>query len=100
MSLNNKQIHSTKKLFSLLAAAAVMLSLSAYQSWKTGQDLQTSQTVESAVTVSETVQAAETTAPDNSEETPFVTEYEITDWTMEELLSDVEINCIHCFGEE
>ena len=34
----------------------------------------------------------ETTAPESSEETQIETEYEITDWTMEELLSDVEIN--------
>ncbi len=37
-------------------------------------------------------QTAETTAPQNTEVPPIETEYEITDWTMEELLSDVEIN--------
>ena len=34
---------------------------------------------------------SETTVPVNQEETQFVTEFEITDWTMEELVTDMEI---------
>lgn len=81
-----------KKLLTLFAAFAVMLSLTACQSNDTGQETQTSEAAQSTVTASETTQAAETTAPESSEELPIETEFEITDWTMEEFLSDVEIN--------
>lgn len=33
----------------------------------------------------------ETTAPNNQEETAFVTEFEITDWTMENLVNDISL---------
>jgi|GEM_PF-1866615 len=46
----------------------------------------------SSTTASQTAQTSEITSPESSEETQIETEYEITDWTMEELLSDIEIN--------
>ena len=80
-----------KRILSLFAAFAVMLSLSACQPKDTGQDTQTREAVESVCTVSETVQAVEKTAPESSEELQIETEFEIIDWTMEDLVSNIEI---------
>ena len=80
-----------KRILSLFAAFAVMLSLSACQPKDTGQDMQTREAVESVCTVSETVQAVEKTAPESSEELQIETEFEIIDWTMEDLVSNIEI---------
>lgn len=85
-----------KRLLSLLAAAAITLSLSACKPSETAQETQISQTVESAVTVSETIQAAETTAPENDEviyET--LAEGQERDWKIEDVLkNDLEIDGI------
>lgn len=85
-----------KRLLSLLAAAAITLSLSACKPSETAQETQTSQTVESAVTVSETVQTAETTAPENTEviyET--LAEGQERNWKIEDVLkNDLEIDGI------
>ena len=80
------------KLLSILAVTAVIVSLTACQSGETGQDIQSSEAVSSTTLASDSTQTSETTAPQNAEEKQIETEYEITDWTMEELLSDVEIN--------
>ncbi len=80
-----------KRILSLFAAFAVMLSLSACQPKDTEQDTQTREAVESVCTVSETVQAVEKTAPESSEELQIETEFEIIDWTMEDLVSNIEI---------
>ncbi|MCI9410066.1 MAG: hypothetical protein HFJ89_09670 [Oscillospiraceae bacterium] len=45
----------------------------------------------SAETKSTKQTISETTAPDNQDETIFVTDFEITDWTMEDLISDIKI---------
>ena len=45
----------------------------------------------SAETKSTIQTVSETTVPVNQEETQFVTEFEITDWTMEDLISDIKI---------
>ncbi len=83
-----------KKFLSILAAFAVLVSFSACQAGNTGQTPPLSEAVVSEATVAlETaVSSEETTAPENLEEPKIETEYEITDWTMEGLLSDVEIN--------
>lgn len=90
------EVNFMKRILSLFAAFAVMLSLSACQPKDTVQDLElvdkvkTSETIESIVSSADTKQvSSETTAPDNSEETLFVTEFEITDWTMEELVDNI-----------
>ena len=80
-----------KRILSLFAAFAVMLSLSACQAGDTEQDTQTREAVESVCTVSETVQSVEKTAPESSEELQIETEFEIIDWTMEDLVSNIEI---------
>lgn len=80
-----------KRILSLFAAFAVLVSLSACQPNDTGQDTQTREAVESVCTVSETVQAVEKTAPESSEELQIETEFEIIDWTMEDLVSNIEI---------
>ena len=85
------EINFMKRILSLFAAFAVMLSLSACQPKDTGQDTQTREAVESVCTVSETVQAVEKTAPESSEELQIETEFEIIDWTMEDLVSNIEI---------
>ena len=85
------EVNFMKRILSLFAAFAVMLSLSACQPKDTGQDTQTREAVESVCTVSETVQAVEKTAPESSEELQIETEFEIIDWTMEDLVSNIEI---------
>ena len=45
----------------------------------------------SAETKSKKQTASETTAPDNQEETASITEFEITNWTMKDLVTDMEI---------
>ena len=45
----------------------------------------------SAETKSTKQTISETTAPDNQDETIFVTDFDITDWTMEDLISDIKI---------
>ena len=84
------------KLLSLLAATAVIVSLTACQSGEMGQDIQSSEAV-SSTTISEAEQTtAETTAPDNAEviyET--LAEGQERDWKIEDVLkNDLEIDGI------
>lgn len=76
-----------KHILTILLTAAVVCGFGGCSNNQNGTVSETS-----ATTISETMQASETTVNENLEETGFVTEFEITDWTMEELLSDVEIN--------
>lgn len=82
------------RFFSLFAAAAVVLSLSACKPSETAQETQTSE--ESAVTVSETVQTTETTAPENAEVVyETLAEGQERDWKIEDVLkNDLEIDGI------
>lgn len=70
-----------KRLLSLLAAAAITLSLSACKPSETAQETQTSETGESAVV--ETVASADA----NSTEIHY-----ITDWSIDELVQNIELN--------
>ncbi|MGN1135667.1 MAG: hypothetical protein ACI4SF_05550 [Oscillospiraceae bacterium] len=85
-----------KRLLSLLATFAVVLSLSACKSSETTQETQTSETAESTAMVSETAQTAETTAPESSDviyET--LAEGQERDWKIEDVLkNDLEIDGI------
>ena len=44
------------------------------------------------IVVETTAEAAETSSPTSSENTQLITEFEITDWTMEELVSDMVVD--------
>ena len=83
-----------KRLISLFAAFAVVLSLSACKPSETVQETQTSE--ESAVTVSETTQTTETTAPENTEVVyETLAEGQERDWKIEDVLkNDLEIDGI------
>lgn len=79
------------RILSILTAIAVAASLSACRADDTGQSPPLSEVVVSETTLAlETaVSSEETIAPQNSEEPKFVTEFEITDWTMEELVDNI-----------
>lgn len=99
MALNNKQLHIPqkskkkqypKKVLSLFAAVAVMLSLSACKSGETGQTVESVDEV-----VSDTGLVAENTATNQS----FETTYEITEWSADDFKTiqccgiDISIPC-------
>ena len=75
--------NSLKHALALVGIIIITLSLSGCDNF-VGTDV-------SAETISTKQPVSETTAPDNQEETVSVTEFVITDWTMKDLVSEINI---------